>query len=76
LFNNALHKMYIITVLKKVTVFNIYSTGYSVTVISDPPVYGNTSIFEYTAGSNITLTCMVTPTPPSDTKFSWCSMVL
>ena len=25
----------------------------------------------YIAGSNLTLTCMVTPTPPSDSEFIW-----
>jgi len=47
-------------------------TGYDATIISDPEVYGNRSVFEFTAGSNITLTCMITPTPPPDSKFSWC----
>ena len=49
-------------------------TGYDATVISNPEVYGNRSIFEFTAGSNITFTCMITPTPPPDSKFSWCSV--
>ena len=48
-------------------------TGYDPTIISDPEVYGNRSVFEFTAGSNITLTCMIDSTPPSDSKFSWCS---
>ena len=49
-------------------------TGYDATIISNPEVYGNRSIFEFTAGSNITLTCMITPTPPPDSKFSWCNV--
>ena len=52
----------------------ILVTGYDVTVISNPEVYGNRSVFEFTAGSNITLTCIITPTPPPDSKFSWCSV--
>jgi len=45
-------------------------TEYNVTVTSDPIGYeGN--ILEYSVGSNITLTCMVTPSPPSDSEFSW-----
>jgi len=48
----------------------IVVTGYSVVVIPDPPAYGDT-VFEYPIGSNVTLTCMVTPTPPSDSEFSW-----
>ena len=28
-------------------------------------------ILEYPVGSNITLTCVVIPTPPSDSEFSW-----
>ena len=51
--------------------FNVGVTEYNVTVVSDPPGYGGNSIFEHTVGSNLTLTCMVTPTPPSDTEFSW-----
>ena len=49
----------------------IVTTEYSVTVFLDPPAYGNTSNFEYLVGSKITLTCMVTPPPPSDSEFSW-----
>ena len=49
-------------------------TGYDAVLISDPEAYGNRSIFEFTAGSNITLTCMITPTPPPDSKFIWCSV--
>ena len=44
---------------------------YTVTVITDPPVIAIKNKFEYPVGSNITLTCMVTPTPPSDSEFSW-----
>ena len=43
---------------------------YSVTVIS-VPLANQSDIFEFPAGSNLTLTCMVTPTPPSDSEFSW-----
>ena len=43
---------------------------YSVTVIS-VPLANQSDIFEFPAGSNLTLTCMVTPTPPSDSQFSW-----
>jgi len=49
-------------------------TGYDATVISNPEVYGNRSVFEFTAGSNITLMCIITPTPPPDSKFIWCSV--
>jgi len=44
---------------------------YNVSVTSDPPGYGGNSILEYPVGSDLTLTCMVTPTPPSDSEFSW-----
>ena len=43
---------------------------YSVTVIS-VPLANQSDIFKFPAGSNLTLTCMVTPTPPPDSKFSW-----
>jgi len=45
-------------------------TEYNVAVTSDPIEYGGT-ILEYSVGSNITLTCIVTPTPPPDSEFSW-----
>ena len=35
------------------------------------PVNGIENVFEFPAGSNLTLKCMVTPTPPSDSEFSW-----
>ena len=44
---------------------------YTVTVITDPPVIAIKNKFEYPVGSNITLTCRVIPTPPSDSEFSW-----
>ena len=45
---------------------------YNVSVLSvPPPVHGNTNILEFTVGSPVTLRCMVTPTPPSDSEFSW-----
>ena len=32
-------------------------------------------IFEYTIGNNATLTCVISPTPPSDSEFYWsCSI--
>jgi len=49
-------------------------TGYDATIIFDPEIHENRSVFEFTAESNITFTCMITPTPPPDSKFSWCSV--
>ena len=52
----------------------VNTTAYEVTVIPDPPsnvVNSNSNIIEYFTGSDLTLTCMVTPTPPSDSEFSW-----
>ena len=43
-------------------------------VVGDPfgnPVPGATNVFEYYTGTDVSLTCMVTPTPPSDSEFSW-----
>ena len=48
----------------------VYTTVYDIAIVSDPPISKN-GIFEFPVGSNITLTCMVTPTPPSDSEFSW-----
>ena len=44
---------------------------YNVSIFSAPPVHGNANILELTVGSAVTLRCMVTPTPPSDSEFSW-----
>ena len=46
-------------------------TDYIVNVITDPLFDGANNIIEFPVGSNLTLTCMVTPTPPSDSEFSW-----
>ena len=47
---------------------------YNVVITTDPlgvPVSGGINVFEYYAGTDLSLTCMVTPTPPSDSEFSW-----
>ena len=46
-----------------------FTIGYFVAVTSDNDK--NNIVFEYHAGSDFTLTCMVTPTPPSDSEFRW-----
>ena len=46
-------------------------TDYTVAIITDPPVEKANNIVEFLVGSNITLTCMITPPPPSDSEFSW-----
>jgi len=46
-------------------------TDYTVTIISDPLVDDANNTIEFPVGSNITLTCMVIPSPPSDSEFSW-----
>ena len=35
------------------------------------PVNGVKNILEFPVGSDLTLTCMGDPTPPSDSEFSW-----
>ena len=47
---------------------------YSVVITTDPlgnPVTGATNVFEYYIGTDLSLTCMVIPSPPSDSEFSW-----
>ena len=47
---------------------------YRVVITTNPlgnPVPGATNVFEYYTGTDVSLTCMVTPTPPSDSEFSW-----
>ena len=43
-------------------------------MISDPPgsfINGNDSSFRYLVGSDVNVTCLVTPAPPSDSEYSW-----
>ena len=50
------------------------STAFDVTIISDPlgiPVFGTNNTYQYYAGTDLNLICSVTPTPPSDSEFSW-----
>ena len=48
---------------------------YTVNIINNPagtPVSGSTNTFDYPILSNVTLTCMVNPTPPSSTvTYQW-----
>ena len=47
---------------------------YTVTIVSDPagtPVSGSTSTFDYPILSNVTLTCMVDPSPPAGATYQW-----
>jgi len=47
---------------------------YTVTIVSTPagtPVSGSTNTFDYPILSNVTLTCMVDPSPPADATYLW-----
>jgi len=44
---------------------------YNVTINTFPVANGSNSTFEYFTGTNLTLTCVVTPTPPLDSEFYW-----
>ena len=47
---------------------------YHVSIITDPPgfsVDGNNNAIEYLLGSDLNLTCLVTPTPLAGSVFSW-----
>ena len=47
---------------------------YTVTIISTPvgtPVSGSTNTFAYPILSNVILTCMVEPSPPSSASYRW-----
>ena len=53
---------------------NFYTASYRVSIKTDPPgfsSYGNNNTVEYLMGSDLNLTCLVTPTPPADSEFSW-----
>ena len=46
----------------------------TVTIVSSPagtPVSGSTNTFDYPILSNVTLTCMVNPTPSSSVTYQW-----
>ena len=52
----------------------LFTVVYNVVITTNPlgiPVSGATNVFEYYIGTDLSLTCMVTPTPPSDSEFSW-----
>ena len=47
---------------------------YTVTIVSTPagtPVRGSTNTFDYPILSNVTLTCMVEPSPPAGATYQW-----
>ena len=47
---------------------------YTVTIVSTPagtPVSGSTNTFDYPILSNVTLTCMVDPSPPASATYQW-----
>ena len=47
---------------------------YTVTIVSTPagtPVSGSTNTFDYPILSNVTLTCMVDPSPPAGATYRW-----
>jgi len=47
---------------------------YTVTIVSNPAgtaVSGSPNTFDYPILSNVTLTCMVDPTPPAGTTYQW-----
>ena len=49
----------------------LYTAPYHATIVTNPPgilVNGNS---EYLMGTDLNLTCMVTPTPPANSTFSW-----
>jgi len=46
----------------------------TVTIVSNPagkPVSGSPNTFDYPILSNVTLTCMVDPSPPAGTTYQW-----
>ena len=50
----------------------IYTASYQVRIITTPPGNnGSNNTLEYLAGSNISLTCVVTPTPPVNSEINW-----
>ena len=47
---------------------------YTATIVSTPagtPVSGSTNTFDYPILSNVTLTCMVDPSPPASATYQW-----
>ena len=48
--------------------------AYEVRITASPddnPVNGSSNTLEYPVGSNLSLTCAVTPAPPANSQFSW-----
>ena len=46
-------------------------TDFNVSVIVNPATDTITHVYRYSAGFDITLTCKVIPTPPTDSEFIW-----
>ena len=56
------------------TIFTGVDGQYTVTIVSTPagtPVSGSTNTFDYPILSNVTLTCMVNPSPPASATYQW-----
>ena len=55
--------------------FSIYIVQqFNVSIMIEPlgtPVLGTDNTFEYLAGTDLNLTCLVTPTPPAGSEFNW-----
>ena len=52
----------------------IFTVSYHVNIVTSSngsAVDGNNNTFKYIAGSDLNLTCLVTPTPPANSEFSW-----
>ena len=46
---------------------------YSANIVADPPGYptDDNNVFEYFTETNLVLTCSISPTPPSNSEYSW-----
>ena len=52
----------------------LHTDTFSVAIITIPsatPIPGSNNTFEYFTGTDLTLICLVTPTPPIDSEFNW-----
>ena len=53
------------------SIVSLHTVTFDVTIITLPAAIGSNYTNAYFTGTDLTLTCMVTPTPPFDSEFYW-----
>ena len=70
----AKHKIWHINFVDKPYIIMWFTEPYHINIVTNPPgtpVDENNSTLEYLVGSDLNLTCLVTPAPPADSVLRW-----